>query len=57
MKKFVLAFLLMLFAVPAFAWGHKSNHPKVNHPKAVHATNPYLKHPNHKAHRGHHKKI
>jgi hypothetical protein len=53
MKKFVLAaFLVMLFAVPAFAVQHK-----VTHPKAVHAQNPYLKHANHKAHRQRHKKI
>jgi hypothetical protein len=53
MNKLVLAvFLCLLLAAPAFAWKHK-----VNHPKAVHPTNPYLKHPNHKAHRGHHKKI
>jgi hypothetical protein len=53
MKKFVLAaFFLMLFAAPAFAVKHK-----VAHPKAVHPTNPYLKHPNHRAQRGHHKKI
>ena len=53
MKKLVLAaFLLMLFAVPAFAAKHK-----VTHPKPVHAQNPYLKHPNHTMHRQHHKKI
>ncbi|MGA2727766.1 MAG: hypothetical protein ABSE96_08140 [Terracidiphilus sp.] len=53
MKKLVLAaFLLMLFAVPAFAAKHK-----VTHPKPVHAQNPYLKHPNHSTHRQHHKKI
>jgi hypothetical protein len=53
MKKIVLAaFLLMLFAAPAFAVKHK-----VTHPKPVHAQNPYLQHPNHKAHRQHHKKI
>jgi hypothetical protein len=53
MKKFVLAAtLLMLFAAPAFAVKHK-----VTHPKPVHAQNPYLQHPNHKAHRQHHKKV
>jgi hypothetical protein len=53
MKRFVLtAFLVMLFAVPAFAAKHK-----VTHPKPVHAQNPYLSHANHKAHRQHHKKI
>jgi hypothetical protein len=53
MKKFVLAaFLLMLFAVPAFAVKHK-----VTHPKPVHTQNPYLKHPNHTTHRQRHKKI
>jgi len=53
MKKFVFAaFLLMLFAVPAIAAKHK-----VTHPKPVHVQNPYLSHPNHKAHRQHHKKI
>jgi hypothetical protein len=53
MKKFVPAiFLSILFAVQAFAVV-----PKVNHPKAIHATNPYLKHPNHRAVRHHHKKI
>jgi uncharacterized protein YxeA len=53
MKKTVLAVvLLILFAASAFAAQHK-----VSHPKPVHPTNPYLKHPNHKAHRGHHKKI
>jgi len=53
MKKFVAAALLSIaFAVPAFAATHK-----VSHPRPVHAQNPYLKHPNHKAHRGHHKKI
>ena len=53
MKKFVLtAFLLILFAVPAFAVKHK-----VTHPKPVHTQNPYLKHPNHTTHRQRHKKI
>ncbi|MGO9434705.1 MAG: hypothetical protein ACLP00_10465 [Terracidiphilus sp.] len=53
MKRFVLtAFLLMLFAAPAFAAKHK-----VTHPKPVHAQNPYLKHANHKVHRQHHKKV
>jgi hypothetical protein len=53
MKQFVLlAILLALFAVPASA-----SHPKAKHPKAIHPENPYLKHPNHKAHRGHHKQI
>jgi hypothetical protein len=53
MKKFVLTlFLSMLVAAPAFAAKHK-----VNHPKAIHPTNPYLKHPNHKAQRHHHKNI
>ena len=53
MKKFLLASLLLIsFAGPAFALGHK-----VNHPKAIHPTNPYLTHPNHKAQRHHHKKI
>jgi hypothetical protein len=53
MKKLVAAALLSaVFVAPAFAAKHK-----VNHPKAMHAQNPYLKHPNHKAHRGHHKKI
>ncbi len=53
MKKLVAAGLLsIVFAVPALAATHK-----VTHPKNVHPENPYLKHPNHKAHRGHHKKI
>ena len=53
MKKFALTLLLLMaFAAPAFAFRHK-----VNHPKAIHPTNPYLKHPNHKAQRHHHKKI
>jgi hypothetical protein len=53
MKKSALTFVLVTaLAVPAFAFGHK-----VNHPKPVHPTNPYLKHPNHKAQRHHHKKI
>ena len=53
MKQFVLtAVLAAMVAVPAFA-----AHPKVKHPKTPHPENPYLKHANHKAHRGHHKKI
>ncbi len=44
--------LLSLLVVPATA-----EHPKNMHPKPVHPENPYLKHPNHKMHRGHHKKI
>ena len=51
-KSVVAAFLLTLFAIPAFAASHK-----VEHPKPIHAQNPYLKHANHKAHRQHHKKI
>jgi hypothetical protein len=53
MKKLVAAGLLsIVFAVPAVAAKYKPTHPK-----PMHAQNPYLKHPNHKAHRGHHKKI
>jgi hypothetical protein len=53
MKKLVAAGLLsIVFAVPALAEKHKVKHPKNEHP-----VNPYLKHPNHKMHRGHHKKI
>jgi hypothetical protein len=53
MKKLVASGLLALVvSIPALAETHK-----VEHPKAVHPENPYLKHPNHKAHRGHHKKI
>jgi hypothetical protein len=53
MKKLALAaFLLTLFALPALAAQHK-----VSHPVGVHPQNPYLKHPNHKAQRHHHKKI
>jgi hypothetical protein len=53
MKKFVLAVVLFpALAAPAFALGHK-----VNHPKPVHPTNPYLKHPAHKAQRHRHKKV
>lgn len=53
MKTLVLAVLgLSLLAVPAFAAKHK-----VTHHAAHHATNPYIKHPNHKAHRHHHKKV
>jgi hypothetical protein len=53
MKKLVVAGLLsIVFTLPALAEKHK-----VMHPKPVHKENPYLKHPNHKALRGHHKKI
>jgi hypothetical protein len=53
MKKFLLALsFIAIFAAPAFAFSHK-----VHHPKPMHATNPYLKHPAHKAQRHRHKKI
>jgi hypothetical protein len=56
MKKFAAATLsLALLAVPAFAAIHSTH--KVTHPRPVHAQNPYLAHPNHKAQRHHHKKI
>ena len=61
MKKFAAAALLSIaFALPALA-AETAPQPvvkhRITHPKPVHATNPYLKHPNHKAKRGHHKKI
>ncbi len=57
MKKLVaqglaLGLLSIAIAVPAMAVKYKNNHPKPVHPE-----NPYLKHPNHKMHRGRHKKI
>jgi len=53
MNKLVLAVLgLSLLAAPAFAAKHK-----VTHHAAHHVANPYIKHPNHKAHRHHHKKV
>jgi hypothetical protein len=61
MKKFAaVALLSIAFAVPGLS--AETTHPPVakhhiEHPKPVHATNPYLKHANHKAKRGHHKKI
>jgi hypothetical protein len=51
-KPLVLAVLAAVVAVPAFASKHK-----VSHPHNVHAQNPYLKHPKHKAHQHHHKKV
>ena len=51
-KLIALAVLASLVALPALAAKHK-----VSHPQNIHPQNPYLKHPNHKAHRGRHKKI
>ena len=58
MKKLVgigvfVGLLSIAVAVPAMA----ATKYKSTHPKPVHPENPYLKHPNHKMHRGRHKKI
>jgi hypothetical protein len=61
MKKFAAAALLSIaLAAPALA-SVPAQQPVVKHhvtkPRPVHATNPYLKHANHKAKRGHYKKF
>ena len=61
MKKLLLMVCLLgVFAVQAFAAGSDprvTKHPKAAHAKSNHPTNPYLKHPNHKAKRGKHAKV